>query len=310
MSFAPAQRTAAFLRVGLGGPTGSGKSYTGIRLGLLLCKEFGGKLAVIDTEDKSASLYQGIEAPDGVPWEFDVCDLVKGHRAPQDYIRALNNAADAKYGVVLIDSITHAWTDMLAQVDKKAGDKENSFTAWRSVTPQHSALVDAITGYPGHIIFTVRMKMEYVLEKNEKGKMEPRKVGLAPVFRDGIEYESTVFADLDQDHTLRITKTRISALDGLVVPRPGPELSRPMIEFMRSAPPPPDHDNEWLAERERFEAGLLKLETTLEEVDTERAKAGKPPCRQIGHAGRVVVIKSIAPPKKPAPAAREPGSDG
>lgn len=75
---------------------------------------------------------------------------------------------------------------------------------------------------------------------------------------------------------------------------------------------PPDYDNEWLVDRDAFEKNLLRRQTTLEEVDVERAKVGKPPCRQIGHAGRVTVMQSIAvPPKKPAATPpREPGSDG
>lgn len=240
MGFAPAVRTAAHLRIGISGPTGAGKTYTGIRLGLLLAQPSDGKLAVIDTEEGSASLYQGIEAPDGIPWDFDVCGLGPGRRSPENYTDALKDAARAKYPVVLVDSLSHAWADMLAQVDRKASQsKDNSFTAWRTVTPQHTALIDGLLAYPGHVIFTVRSKMAYELVENDRGKKEPVKIGLAPVFRDGLEYESTVWLEADTDHNIRVGKTRISALDGLVLNKPGPGLARPMLDFLNNAPPPP-----------------------------------------------------------------------
>jgi hypothetical protein len=238
MAFKPATRTAQHLRIGLAGPTGSGKTYTGIRMGLLLAAAQKGKLAVVDTEDGSASLYQGIESPDGAPWEFDVLELAAGKREPADYTNAIHEAAAAKYPVLLVDSLTHAWQAMLAQVDKAAGGTDkNTYTAWRHVTPQHTRLVEALLSYPGHILFTVRSKMAYELVKNEKGKLEPKKIGLAPVFRDGIEYESTVFLDLDVDHLVTVSKTRIAALDGLALIKPGPELVRPMLAFLTSAAP-------------------------------------------------------------------------
>jgi len=60
---------------------------------------------------------------------------------------------------------------------------------------------------------TMRAKTEYVQEKNEKtGKVSVRKVGMAPVQRDGLEYEFDVVADLDQDNNLIVGKTRCPSL--------------------------------------------------------------------------------------------------
>jgi len=57
----------------------------------------------------------------------------------------------------------------------------------------------------------MRAKTEWVLDRNDKGKTEPRKVGLAPVMRDGIEYEFDVCGEMDHENTLEITKTLKSA---------------------------------------------------------------------------------------------------
>jgi hypothetical protein len=65
----------------------------------------------------------------------------------------------------------------------------NSFTAWRKLTPQHNAFIEAMIRSKLHLIATMRSKMDYVVETNEKGKSVPKKVGLAPVQREGTDYE-------------------------------------------------------------------------------------------------------------------------
>ena len=65
-----------------------------------------------------------------------------------------------------------------------------------------------------HVAITLRTKTEYVIEDNGNGKKTPKKVGMAPVFRDGIEYEVTVFFELSQDHIASATKDRTGVFDG------------------------------------------------------------------------------------------------
>jgi hypothetical protein len=239
--FRPATRTAARLRVGIAGPSGGGKTYTALRLAHLLGK----RVAVLDTEHGSASLYAG-EAPDGKPWAFDVLELDSFEATA--YTNAIASAVAGGYDVLVIDSLSHAWSGIggaLDRVDAAAqrSGKGDSFGAWRTVTPQHNRMVETILAAPLHVIFTVRTKTEYVLEKGANGKTVPRKVGVAPVFRDGIEYEATVFLDIDVDHTMTVSKTRCVALDGMVATKPGPELARALLAWLAGgapvAPPPP-----------------------------------------------------------------------
>ena len=95
--------------------------------------------------------------------------------------------------MLIIDSLSHAWAGKdgaLELVDKAAArERGNSFAAWRHVTPLHNAMVDAIIGARLHIIVTMRSKVEWVIEKDERGKAVPRKIGLQPVQREGLEYE-------------------------------------------------------------------------------------------------------------------------
>lgn len=239
--FKPATREQLKARMALMAPPKSGKTFCGLTFAFALAGP-NGRVAVIDTENRSASKYKG-DAPHGVPWIFDVCDL--RHYAPTTYTAAIRDASNSGFDVLLIDSLSHAWEGVggaLEQVDKKSGTNGNSFTAWKDVTPQHREMIETILSYPGHVICTMRNKIEYVLEEtiNAKGKtvMAPRKVGLAPVQRQGMEYEFDIVCDLDVDHMLRVGGTRCRAIDGMTVMKPGPEFMTPIIKWLNEGVAP------------------------------------------------------------------------
>jgi hypothetical protein len=211
------------LRLALIGPAGAGKTYSALRIAAGL----GDKVALIDTERGSASKYAG-------EFVFDVCELESHH--PKSYIDAIHAAGAAGYEVLILDSLSHAWAgrDGALELVDKAGKRgaANSFSAWRDVTPLHNALVDAILTSRCHVIATMRSKMAYVQEKDDRGKTVIRKVGLQPVQREGMEFEFDVIADLDTDHNLSVAKTRCSAIDGEVYHRPGPELGKTLAAWL------------------------------------------------------------------------------
>lgn len=218
--FTKATKRQAKARVALIGLSGSGKTFTALRIARSLVGPTG-RIALIDTEHGSASKYAGDVA------EFDALDLEQ--HSPKEYIAAIRDAANERYDALIIDSLSHAWSGRggaLEQVDNAAKrNGGNSFGAWRDVTPQHNALVEALLAFPGHLFVTMRAKTEYVVEQTGKGKSAPRKVGLAPVQRDGIEYEFDVVADLDIDHNFVVSKSRCSKLAGLVVQCAGEEVA-------------------------------------------------------------------------------------
>jgi DNA polymerase III delta prime subunit len=219
--FQKATKKKAKARVALIGPPGSGKTFTA----LTLAKHLGGRVAVIDTERGSASKYAGKQ--DG--FVFDVCEPQTFE--PKAYIAALKGAAADGYDVVIIDSLSHAWEGdggILDQVDKRGG----RFEAWKEMSPQTRSLIDAILVYPGHVIATMRVKTEWVVEKNDRGKSEPRNVGLAPKFKEGLEYEFDVVGMLDDNNVLRITKTRCSALAGGSIAKPGKGLADALLAWL------------------------------------------------------------------------------
>ncbi|NMP22632.1 ATP-binding protein [Sulfobacillus harzensis] len=211
--FHKATKKQSFLRMALIGPSGSGKTYSSLRI----AQGLGQKIAVIDSERGSASKYAD-------EFDFDVLELETF--APRDYIQAIDAAARAGYDVLIIDSLSHAWIGkggVLEMHDAAAAQEKsgNSYTAWRTVTPEHNRLVDAMLQAPLHVIATMRSKMEYVQEKNDQGKTVIRKVGLQPIQRDGLDFEFDVVGDMDSSNTLIVTKTRCRALSQAVIREPG-----------------------------------------------------------------------------------------
>ncbi|EPZ47613.1 ATP-binding protein [Alicyclobacillus acidoterrestris] len=213
--FKKATKQQSRLRMGLIAPAGAGKTYTALSIGTNL----GNRVAVIDTERGSASKYAG-------KFDFDVLEL--DTYSPQNYIDAIHLAEANGYEVLIIDSLSHAWMGKggaLEMVDKAAtrSQSRNTYFAWRDVTPLHNALIDAILQSPMHIIATMRAKTEYVIE-NINGKQVPKKIGLAPIQRDGMEFEFDIVADIDTDHNMIVTKTRCDELADAVINKPGKDV--------------------------------------------------------------------------------------
>lgn len=263
IEFVPATRAATKARIALTGPSGSGKTYTGLMLAHRLAGD--GRLGVIDTERGKAQMYKGLNG-----WDWDT--YVPQSFAPAALTEALGVAAGRGFTAVLLDSWSHYWSGtegMLEQVDKRARNG-NNFSGWKEVRPDERRMIDAIVSYPGHMVVTLRVKTEYVIEDVEKnGRIvkAPRKVGLKPEQREGMEYEFDVIGDMDLDNTLAVSKTRIPMLHGASMEKPGPELA--------------DTIRDWLADGEdipgplAYRADALNpdatRETLLELLSTVRA---------------------------------------
>lgn len=213
------------------GPAGAGKTFTALQI----AKGLGERIAVIDTEHGSASKYA-----DG-RFVFDAVNLEEHH--PQKFIDLITDA-EGSYDVVVIDSYSHAWMGnegALELVDAAARRSKSgsSFAAWRDVTPLHNKLVEKILAAKCHVIATLRSKIEYVIDKDEKtGKTTPRKIGLAPVQRDSVEYIFDIVGDIDLEHYLAITKSRCSDLADKVIAKPGVELGQQIKRWLSDATAP------------------------------------------------------------------------
>jgi len=217
MKLQTAQRKRAKIKMGLQGPSGSGKSFSALQIAKGLCLKWE-SVAVIDTENGSSELYSHLGP-------YQVLQLTAPF-TPERYIEAIATCESAGVQVIIIDSITHEWEALL---EHHASMQGNSFSNWSKITPRHNAFVQKILQSPVHIICTMRTKQDYILnEKN--GKMVPEKVGLKSVQRDGFDYELTVMFDLDIKNNAVASKDRT----GLFFGKPECKLSEMTGELIRN----------------------------------------------------------------------------
>lgn len=232
MAFKKAERTQAKLKIAMTGPSGSGKTYSALRL----AKGLGGKIALIDTENKSASLYSD-------RFDFDVLEIEPPY-TNEKYLAALQEAEKAKYDVLIIDSLSHQWAgeggllNKKEQMDARGG---NSFANWAKMTPEHEKFKSAIVHSDMHIIGTMRSKTEYAVGEKENGKgTTVKRMGMAPIQRDGMEYEFTVVFDVAINHEAEVSKDRTSLFVGKifqVTEETGKILSKWVSEGIAVKPP-------------------------------------------------------------------------
>lgn len=215
--FQRAERKKVKIKIGIAAPSGAGKTYSALLIARgLATKPDGtiGKIALVDTENDSASLYAGSA---GIP-EFDTLPL-KPPYLTKKYVEAIALAAKEGYEVLVIDSGSHQWQGeggIMDRMDKEklANPKLNSYTLWAKFTPEHELFKSTIVNAPIHIIITLRAKQEYVLDKDEKGRTTPRKTGMAPVQRDQFEYELSCVFDMSMEHYATVSKDRTGLFDG------------------------------------------------------------------------------------------------
>lgn len=243
MAFQKATKSQSKLRLALCGLAGSGKTWTMLELATAMAAEMrrlghgAGRIALIDTEHESASLYAD---------HFDFDTMPLDSHSPRAYVEAIELAERERYDFCIIDSLSHAWTGKDGALEQKdsaiARGGGNDFTAWRGVSTMHNNLVDKMLSCRMHLLVSMRTHMEYSIDKDEKGKSTIKKVGLAAIQRKGMEYEFTAVGDMDLSnlHTMKISKTRIHGVLDIddTFDRPGKELALKIYGWLMSGAVP------------------------------------------------------------------------
>ena len=189
------------LRIGISGASGFGKTYSSLLLAYGITQDWN-KIAVIDTENSSASLYSDLG-------NFNVVDLQAPY-SPERYIEAIELCEKANMEIIIIDSISHEWngTGGCLQIHENYGGR---FQDWAKVTPRHQAFIDKILQSTSHIITTTRRKTDYSLDTGSNGKTKVVKHGTKEVTREGFEYELTLnFEIVNDKHLAKASKDRTS----------------------------------------------------------------------------------------------------
>ena len=304
IEFTPAVRRKTRARVALCGPSGSGKTWTALTFAHVFAP---GSIYMIDTEKESADGYQGVN-----DWHWNSFKPVTYE--PALLVDALAAAAAAGAECVIIDSLSHFWMGsggMLEQVDKSAQRSRsgNSFAGWKEMRPDERRMIEAMTGYPGHLIVTMRTKTEWVIQDNERGKKEPRRIGTKPEQREGIEYEFSVVADMDLDNVLTVTKTRVPTLKRGVFTEPGPEVAQTILDWLTDGGDALPDLNAWrdrALDKHATREGLLALLAEAEEAHVDRAAMQDETGETVMFRDLIIRKgRELAPAAVPAPAAPE-----
>lgn len=221
MEIRKSERKKAKIKVALQGSSGSGKTYSSLLLAKGLTRGDFTKIAIIDTENKSADLYAHLGSYNVVSMEAPY--------SPERYIEAIELCENAGMEVIILDSISHCWDYLLEVHSNMPG---NSFANWSRITPRQNSFINKILRSKAHVIATMRVKQDYVLNQ-KNGKMVPEKVGLKAIQRNDLDYEFTIVFDIDTIHNAKATKDRT----GLFVNKPefkiGPSTGEKILGWCR-----------------------------------------------------------------------------
>jgi hypothetical protein len=232
--FQKATKTQSLLRLALEGPAGYGKTYTALVIGTGLAKALDKRLAFVDTEFGSAAKYADL-------FDFDTIALDPPFH-PDRAVEAIKAAADAGYGAIILDSLSHFWMgeggtlDLVDQI-ARTKYKNDSHRAWKDAGEIQQRLTDSILRAPLHVIAAMRTKKDYVREEVD-GKTKIRAAGTKTVQRDEFDYEFDLIGRFDSPTVMAIVKSRYAELPPeTVIEKPGQPFVDGLIRFLGQGEP-------------------------------------------------------------------------
>lgn len=198
MQLQTAERKRVKLRLNIASPSGFGKTYSALLIAYGITGNWQ-KIAVIDTENESASLYSHLG-------NFQTISLNPPY-TPERYIEAIKICEEAGIEVIIIDSITHVWKGSggLLEYQNSLGGR---YQDWAKATPLYQKWLNSILQSKSHVITTNRKKQGYnMITEGNKTRVE--KAGLDDEIRDGYEYEMTIALEIINDkHLAKASKDR------------------------------------------------------------------------------------------------------
>lgn len=199
--------------IGLVGPSGSGKSLSGLLLAYGIVREMfpeasenevWSKIGAADTEHKRLLNYVGQEWYGVKIGSFKYINFTPPYNKER-YGMAIHALKKQGIEVILIDSLSHQWQGEGGVVETHGQMSGNSFQNWGKLSTESTGIVKVLTTQDIHVITTLRVKANYVIE-NVDGKSVPRKIGTTPIQKDDMEYEFDTIFSIDMDHNARINK--------------------------------------------------------------------------------------------------------
>lgn len=300
----PATNQTAFLKLGVFGYQGSGKTFTSSRIAAGLCKFAkikSPKVAIFDTEKSSDFLVdyfkeQGIEL------------LVVKSRAFMDLIQAIREAEAAGVYVFIVDSVTHVWRELMTSYQKKKKIDELQMRDWGPIKEEWAQFTTLFINSKMHFISLGRAGDTFDMVQDERtGKKKMEKSGTKMKAEGEFGYESDILIEMErfedqktfrEIHRCWVRKDRWDILDGKSFDDPSFNVFLPVVQKLNLGG---DHlgvinsdstemfdspDRSWYEQRKLKEIALETLKDTLTINDLDgRSDASK--------KNRIEVLKQV-----------------
>lgn len=251
----PVSDGGAFLKVGVLGFAGSGKTHTAALLAIGARKFFdlSGPIAFFDTENSTPYIAARVKQETGA-------DLFAVKSRSLDDLKAtVKECVEARVSVLIVDSVTHVWREVcdtyLARLN--ASRKANRLQTLDRLEFQHwgalkspemwGGWTDLLLNSPLHVIVCGRAGYEYDFEEDERGKKQLVKTGVKMKAEGEFGYEPSLVVEMTAvqimdgddvtriDHEALILKDRFDVMNGKTFTNPTFDSFLPHVERLRPA---------------------------------------------------------------------------
>jgi len=233
--FTKAESGQAFLKIGLYGKTGSGKTLTSLLWAEGLAARDGKRVAYVDTERGTEFYSRAIPERVCHPAAFDFDRLIT--RSLMDTLEAVEGIDPETHSVVVIDSITHLWE---AARDAYAGKKMSNggipIQAWQQIKKPYKRLMSLFLDGNFHAILCGREGV--VMENDDEG--EAQVVGTKMKAEGETPHEPHILGrmsperDKEGGYVIRVffEKDRSGILTGKTFPWPTYKTIEPVVAYL------------------------------------------------------------------------------
>lgn len=188
----PAVNEQAYLKCGLLGFPGSGKTFTATQIAIGLHKHIESKKPVsfLDTETGSDFVLPLFN-------KAKIKLLVAKSRAFVDLLD-ISREAEIESDILVIDSISHFWTDLMESFKKKKGLDRLLFQHWGPIKQEWRAFTDFYVNSKLHIIVCGRAGWEYDFQEDSEGVKELIKTGTRMKTEGEMAYEPSLLLEMEK----------------------------------------------------------------------------------------------------------------
>lgn len=190
--FNKAEMKSSYLKMGLYGPPKAGKSFTSTLVALGTHKEIKSTkpIAFFDTEGGSDYLLGTFKAA-GV-------ELVTvKSRSFADLVAAVREA-ETTCDILIVDSVTHVWKELMDAYQKKRGLDYIRMDDWNIIKKEWSVFTDLYLNSKLHMIVCGRAQDIWEESVNEQGKKEKSVVGSKMATEKNLSYEPSLLVEMER----------------------------------------------------------------------------------------------------------------